>query len=195
MNDHELKQRLDQLRIPPPAEGAKERAWHRAELAFVNRTPESDNSLGRWGFKASALALAGCVLIATAFVLGRWSSAPSASDELRLLSEFQRLFPGQLQAVIRSGDRTEIVTSAEATTFSDQPLLVELREGGQWLRIVSFSGQRITAQLAGRAVTLEFLVTPAGAVIVAGDSFVWQSDRPHPVGDLAVEARRLTASL
>ncbi len=194
MNNDDLKHRL-QFRVPPPAEGAKERAWQRAEMAFLNgsREPEATNAPRSW--RVLAVAMVTCAAIAGAFFIGRRSADPALGEDIRLLAELRSLFPGQLQAIIRSGDQTEIVTSTDATTFSHQPLLVELRERGQRIRIVSFSGQRITAELDGDQITLEFLVTPAGAVIVTGDRFVWRSDQPHALGGLEINARQLTASL
>ncbi len=195
MNDDELKQRLNQLRVPPPADGARELAWHRTGLAFRNGPREPAPAEARWGLRTFAVAMAVCVVTAAAFMLGRWSNDPAPSAELRLLTEMQRLFPNQLQAVIFLDGRTEILTSEEATTFSGQPVLVALRDREHEVRIVSFSGQRITTKLDGRNVVLEFLVTPEGALIVAGDSFLWRSDRPEIVHGFQLEAHQLTAGL
>lgn len=194
MKDDDLMQRL-QLHVPPAAEGAKERAWLRAEVAFHNRSHEPKATNAHRSWRVLAVAMATCVVIAGAFILGRQSADPAPVDDLRLLAELRGLFPGQLHALIRSGDQTEILTSTEATTFSRQPLMVDLRQHGQRIRIISFSGQRITAALNGRQMALEFLVTPGGAVIVTGDKFVWRSDQPHAVDEFEIQARQLTASL
>jgi hypothetical protein len=195
MTDDELRQQLKGLPVPAPQEGAEERALHRARVAFeagrLEQPAPASGSHLRW----LLLGAVGCLLITAAFVLGRWSGTKEPTDEGRLLAEVQRLFPNQLQAIIHSRAGSDILTSSESSTFSQQPLLVELRENGYRLRIMSFSGQRISVTLHDRPITLEFLLTPDGKVLVAGDNFLWRSDRPAVVDGLQIEARALTARL
>ncbi|MEA3213172.1 MAG: hypothetical protein QOE70_6229 [Chthoniobacter sp.] len=202
MTDEELKLRLRQVPVPAPADGAQERAWHRARLAFENRAdPGVLAPSGRaWGFRTLVASLVLCGVIGAAFLAGHWSGQRSAvvaslDQDQRLLGELNRLFPGQLQAIICSGRETEIVTSSDQATFSRQPLVVELRQHDHRVRIVSFSGQRVIAEIDGQRQVLEFLLTSEGAILVSGETFLWQSDRPQIAGGFEIQARPLTASL
>lgn len=93
----------------------------------------------------------------------------------RILEELHALFPGQLAAYISTPEKSEIVTAEQSSTYSSQPVLVELRTASSTLRIVSFSGQTITTKVDDKEYSLEFLITGEGHLIIAGDDFHWHS--------------------
>lgn len=97
----------------------------------------------------------------------------------RILEELQAVFPKQLSAFIVSPEKSEIITTDRPSTFSSQPLLVELRTPKSAVRIVSFSGQTVTAKVDNQEYSLEFLITGDGHVLITGDNFHWHSADPQ----------------
>lgn len=199
MPDADLIKSLSALRPPLASEAARERALHRATLAFAaaRHTPP-DSAPEPVPRHRARLVPAGFLATVAAAVLllgaGFWmtppsrivasgpdSAADSAAQSRDLLAELNTLFPGQLNAVI---DRDGVLqldlaaTSHTSPAVADQAILVELLRDGRILRILAYSGRTVRLELDGVSLRLDPLLTSAGDVLLAGDDFVWSSARP-----------------
>lgn len=212
MTDPDLKKQLAQLATPVPDETAKGRALHRALIARDHpeaRISAAERLGARWrtsyGWLAGTAVLAIVVFVATVrFRPDAVTVAPvvagaagsSAGADLRMLTQVEGLFPGQLNAVIERDGAVKLDLSDVADTQADadeQPLVVQLERGDQRLRVLSYSGRSVTVELKGRRVTFEALVTSDGGVVLSGDDFAWSSAQPALLAGYQVQARSLTA--
>lgn len=177
MNDDELQQKLRALAVPVPDETARERARHRAFLAFSQgdpAAPERRPGILRW-----AVAVMGALALAAVFWRAQDRAHQSGPGEAAVLAQVEALFPGQLDAVIEHGDgEMRVALAAQRQPASDQPLLVEFRRGDSLVRVLSYSGRHVCVDLGGRHACFDALISDHGEVIVAGEDFLW-TERNH----------------
>lgn len=220
MSDDSLKATLRQLKVPAPNERAMQRACSRAEIAFANRPQLSadpagmaagvDRGIGlpwrrRWPLLLAGCAVAAATLTILKLNIGKHGGVSgSLGEEPRrdaaLLAEVEKLFPGQLDALVEHGTALSIDLSHStrhpklATANSpSQPLEVTLVRDGKSIRIIGYSGRDVTVQINDRQQeTFQPLMDGDGNVILVGRDFVWTSKHPSPVGGYQVEARPLT---
>jgi hypothetical protein len=190
MNDDDLKRRLSDFGAPQATETARERARHRALMAFreggVEVADESRRGLVIWalaGFAALALA-------AAIFWPGEEPSDRARSGAV-LLAQVEALFPGQLDAVIQHDGDVQLALAAVPRHASDQPVVVEFRRSGSTVRVLSYSGRRVCVDLGGRRACFEALLDKSGYVIVAGDDFVSTAEDRATAGDWKITAAAL----
>ncbi|MCC5790689.1 MAG: hypothetical protein JJT75_13740 [Opitutales bacterium] len=203
MSDRDPQLPLPSEPPPKPSQEARERAWQAARTALQESCPKPSCKISFSLFPALTLAAAACL----ALVLGGWlwwtsentstqsiaeSPEPAAPESppkdfaaleeptmaYRILEELQSLFPGQFAAYISSPEKSEIVTAESSSTYSSQPVLVELRSASSTLQIVSFSGQTITTKVEDKEYSLEFLITGDGHLLITGEDFHWHSADP-----------------
>lgn len=190
MNNEQLNELLRSVTAPPVDPAAQEKAWYRAVLAFRSRPAEP--APGRaWGrlVRLAGFAFAAVVLLGAA--VSHWNASARFPD-LRLLTEVEALFPGQLNGVIASGGQIHLDVAAQAAPFpASQPLAVTLRRGRHEIKVLGYSGRKVCVNLDGHPRNFEPLATTDGQVIVEGDDFLWSKARPVRVAGYRLEAHSL----
>ena len=88
------------------------------------------------------------------------------------MREMSLLFPGQINALIMEGERTEVdVSEFPQLQPEDQCILVTLRRGGEDINVLCFSGHTVT--LPGGNIRVQALLDGQGqAFAVVNDSLV-----------------------
>jgi len=214
LSDKELFDKLQNLETPLEDPAVKARTFERARYAFRLKEP----AVKKHGFHfmsfAMGAALSACLVF---FLVGRFDSLSDAkhstntllasktashnyyktaslSDEAekKLLLETMQTFPGQFAALVRKGERSEIILSDASTANSKQPLIIELRKGKEQQRILTFSGQRLELEINGVKRQVEVLVSGDGAILLAGIDFIWSSKQPN-TSKQEIRARSLGA--
>ncbi|MBN8711845.1 MAG: hypothetical protein BGO12_15770 [Verrucomicrobia bacterium 61-8] len=175
MKRNDLNQLRD-LPTPPPSEGARERALHRAVLAFRTRPKEVSDKASPAGMILQAVGLSLAVFLVMVWLLPSDRSEDFAVQR-RVLQEMGRVFPESLNAVIESPAGTEVDLASAGSENQDQPLLIEFSKKGRTVRVLSYSGRDVTLSIDGARVSVEGLITADGHVIVAGSDFLWTPDR------------------
>lgn len=196
MNDKDLKKSLQALPVPVPNESARERAWHRAQLAFTSARslPNTEKfvprSFVRWALPVGA-ALA---LLAT----GLWFSVRPAPENTfawnRTLQEMEALFSNRLNAIIERDGAFDVALSDDQAGAPGQPVMVEFRRGQDTFRVLGFSGRSVCVDLGGTTACFEPLVTGEGAVILSGKDFLWSPEHPAGPDGFTVHARPLPSA-
>ena len=197
MDDQTLHNLLGKLSVPLLEDVAREKARHRAEIAFANRVaafvPAQERA--RWMRKALILGFVGIgVVLICLTALQRTRSAGEPFAERKLLAEMEALFPGQLDGVISSEGNVSLDLAPKASdskSGASQPLALTLQRGRQIVRVLGYSGRKVCVNIGGRKRCLEPLVTGEGKVIVEGDDFLWTDARPIKVAGYKLEARTL----
>jgi hypothetical protein len=119
----------------------------------------------------------------------------TASIDEEILAQMKDLFGAQLNGVVEyAGESPDIQLSESAAGEAEgqaQPVVIELRRGGEIVRTLGFSGRSICMKLAGEETCIEPLATGAGDVIVTANHFCWTPQ--HPGGEL--RGYRVVASL
>ena len=183
MTDADLRSRLASLRPPAPSESARSRALFRACLTRENSAGARPavHHCERLAPGLPLLApLVAVLLLLPLFRTDRDApisqiSATSRLD-IALLDELQRLFPGQLDAVIERGGSLQLElgsTPVLDASPADQALLLELTRGTHRLRILAYSGRTVRLRIDHRELRFSPLITGSGQVMLAGDDFAW----------------------
>lgn len=196
MTDEELKSNLRTLPTPVPSGSARERAWHRTQLAFASSRSHPDTekneprSFLRWALPV------GTVLAILA--AGLWLSVrPTPENSVawnRTLQEMEALFPNRLNAIIERDGAFDLELSDDPTGAPGQPVVVEFRRGESSFRVLGFSGRSVCVDLGGTTACFEPLVTGEGVVILSGDNFLWSPDHPAEPDGFTVRARPLPSA-
>lgn len=184
-------QKLRDVPVPPPSDAAREKALHRATLAFRSRPQGgATKSAAPWWsiFQAAGFSLAVFVLMIWLLPSG---GQGDASVQRRLLEEMSSIFPESLNAVIESQAGTQIDLTAAGQESRDQPLLIEFFKKGRTVRILSYSGRDVDLSIEGTQVKVEGLLTADGHVIVAGPDFLWAPDAQTEWEGYQIRARAL----
>jgi len=198
MKEQELRKLLASVTPPAADEAARGRALHRAMLALSragDAVQEANDVPGkrisyRWAALCGVMLIAGLVMVGPL----RLTQHVEVTEDLRTLAQVEGLFPGQLNAVIEGNGEVRLDLAGQAAESStDQPVVVELERGGNRLRVLSYSGRRITLNLKGRRLTFDVLVTSDGRVVLAGDDFAWSSTERQSLSGYRVQARSLSA--
>jgi len=208
MNDETLRKKLQELATPPVEDSAREKALHRAQIAFLQGPSEelSKNPLkSRWTPAFVAVVLLGLLWFAIphggmeSLSLSNISILSSHSHDVgesqpsaKLLMEMEALFPGQIDAVILQGKDVKLDLSDAPERDSQQPLVVTLRRGDQTVQVLAYSGRKVCVELGGHRECFEPLVTADGNVILSGDDFVWDEKSARRVAGYSVQARSLS---
>lgn len=162
MNDNELRDLLLASQPPGANEAHTARALERALVALRN-APQMEKK-SSWGLRV-AIAAAACVAcVLLAFVLNGKGDDSSA----HVLTEMERVFPGQLQAVILNGSQTDLRLSMfpENELSTDQRVRVIVETGTEKTEILTYSGRLVCIPLKSGPLCLTPLLTAKGDVIV-----------------------------
>jgi hypothetical protein len=197
MNDDVLRRRLHDLRAPEASASARERARHRALVAFQQGGSVSAEEPAPRGFDWSwcpALALA-LVVTLLPFLFFPRPNPENLADDRQILQQMEKLFPNQINAVVEENGKVDLSITESPVVGADQPVLVIFQQGRETIRVLSYSGHRVCLMLGQKKNCLEVLATPTGNVILEGDDKVWvASDHPEIAG-YAVRAQTLEAPL
>jgi len=162
MNDNELLNLLLESQPPGANEAHAARALDRALVALRNAPKMEKKS--SWGLRVAiaAAACVACVLLAFVF---HWKGEDSS---MRLLTEMEHVFPGQLQAVILNGSQTDLRLSMfpESELSTDQRVRVIVETGTEKTEILTYSGRLVCIPLKSGSLCLTPLLTAKGDVIV-----------------------------
>lgn len=198
MTDDNLKRKLRELVVPAPDKFARDRAWHRARVAFLSSGSGPTESLGEKppaGFAFFRWALPIVVVVAAAVI---WLLAlPSRENTIawnRLLQEMETLFPNRLNAVVERDGAFEVELSEENPGAPGQPIIMEFRRGSHALRVLGFSGRRVCVDLGGVRACFEPLVTGEGTVILSGENFFWSPEHPAFPDGLRIRVRTMPSA-
>lgn len=188
MNDDDLRQKLRALDAPASSDTARERARHRALLAFSQGGTEAAPERSGRGYGWAFAGLAALVVAAILFQ----PHPPAAPQNAAVLAQVEALFPGQLDAVIEHEDGVmRVALNARTQPVSDQPVLVEFRRGDDLVRVLSYSGRHVCVDLNGRHACFDALIGDHGEVIVAGEDFLWTEQNHASAGEWKITAARL----
>lgn len=198
MNDQELKDRLNALKIPGCDERARDRALHRATVALAN-AEEPKNEARLMGWTGRLLWTVGCAMAAAVIFVSLQAPVPliqpkaqELADDLKILKQMEALFPGQIDAVIQKSGAVNLELAAEQSLPSDQPILVRLISGKQSIQIMSYSGRKVCVELEGSRTCFEALLNNDGNVILNGRDFIWTPQLPVTVAGYRIEAKKLS---
>ncbi len=188
MNDFDLQQKLRALEAPAPSDTPRERARHRALIAFSQRGTDAVPEPPRRGYGWAFAGLAALLLVAIFF----GPHPPAGPQDTAVLAQVEALFPGQLDAVIEHEDgEMRLALAARTQPASDQPVLVEFRRGEELVRVLSYSGRHVCVDLNGRHACFDALIGDHGDVIVAGEDFLWTEENHARAGGWEITAARL----
>lgn len=198
MDDKELRDQLRKLSIPEPSDTARERARHRALLAFQHGGVEDKASHRPW-MRTMAWCSGMAAVLALVAILFLRSTSKAEMDSLakdrETLKQTEVLFPGQLNALIERDGKIRIELADRPSSPNDQPVLIQFKQNGRSFRVLSYSGRRVCVEVNGKSVCFEALVTGNDTVILSGDNFVWSSQNPTALAGYRVEAHALASTL
>ncbi len=196
MNDDELQQRLHKLTTPEPSEAARERARHRALIAFQQTgsvQPDNSTWLGfRWNWRyAVALML---ILGTLPFLFFRHPhSSENLANDRQILQQTEKLFPNQVNAVVEQNGKIDLSIAESPVVGSDQPVLLLFKRGHETIRVLSYSGHRVCLMLGKTQNCFEILATPAGGVILESEDQVWLASEHPKVAGYSLRAQTLAS--
>lgn len=169
MNDSELRKLLFEARPPAVNEAHADRALERALIALRNAPKTEEKSSWRFGVAIATAACVACVILA--FFFNRQGEDSSE----RILTEMEHIFPGQLQAVILSGSRTDLRLSKfpENELSTDQRVRVIVETGTETAEILTYSGRLVCIPLKSGPLCLTPLLTAEGEVIVVTEDIAF----------------------
>ncbi len=184
---NELETFLAQLKVPTEDESRTARALDRSLVAFRN-TPEPERRPQRVAWILAVAAATACVILALVLHV-RHEDSPA-----RVFAELEHLFPGQLLAVVRNGERTDLRLSALSNPglSTDQRVHITVQSSGETTDVLTYSGREVCIPLKSGSLCLTPLVTGEGDVLVlTDDSAFARSGRVHSA---TIRATALTKS-
>jgi len=175
MKRDELDRLLAQSRVPEPPD-----AYWDAFPGRVIRSLQADarvrDTPPRTRLLIAALAATAGVLAALSLSLWIVRPQPTPPGEAlrdgRALGAMLARFPGRLRAVTRDKEGLHTLLSSTADIATSDPVWLEIREGGTYRVIATFSGQKITTG-QGDAIVL---ADRSGHVMLIGDAFFWSQE-------------------
>jgi hypothetical protein len=196
MNDDELRRRLQALPIPPASEERRDETLRQARRALCETAAEPARRETPWWPRLPWLGAGVCAGLAVLLVLLKPAAEPAARpvDYARLFTEFEGLFPEQLEAVVSRGTQIDLQLAAAPGHASDQRLLLEFTRGAETIRVLAYSGRRVCVNLPNR-VCFEALLTAHGTVVLSSDDFAWISGETSDLHGYRLTARPLPRSV
>jgi len=198
MNDDDLQQQLRKIMAPSASATTRDRARHRALLAFQasSSRPGEDPVKSRftWNWRY-AVALSVVLGILPFLFFSRSHSPENLAADRHILEQMEKLFPNQVDAVVVENGKVDLSIAQSPVLGADQPVLVLFKRGRETIRVLSYSGHHVCVKLGQSQSCFEILATPSGGVILEGKDQVWLASE-HPVVDgYSVRAQSLKASL
>lgn len=196
MNDEELQQRLRQLTTSNPSETARERARHRALIAFRQRGSAQSDKFGRQGFQWNwryAVVLALILGTLPPLFFGHSRNSENLANDRQILRQTEKLFPNQVNAVVEENGKIDLSIADSPVVGSDQPVLLLFKRGHETIRVLSYSGHRVCLMLGKTENCFEILATPTGGVILEGEDQVWLGSEHPKVAGYSLRAQTLAS--
>jgi hypothetical protein len=185
-DDRKLEQVLCSLEINPALAVVRDKARHRALVAFRNHpSPAKNCSRLPWWFCFFASA---AVLMVAALVM--LPKSGSCIGNQNVFSEVESMFPGRLLAVIKDGDQLDIKLSDSIETLpNDQRILITFRKNTRLIQILTYSGQPVNVKLDGRTAALTPLLSNDGSVMIVTDSRLLHGSKNSGFDGFSVSAK------
>ena len=171
--------------MPAANESHTARALDRSLIALRNTSREQRQPVwSAWIF--AAVAATACAVLALVLHI--------QPDDPRVFAEIERLFPGQLLAVIQNGGKTDICLSAVPgpELSPDQRVRITVRSGGETANVLTYSGNKICVPLKSGSISLTPLVTGKKEVLVITDENAFE--RSGRTRSATIKASTLTTS-
>jgi len=208
MTNDELKNILEQPDVPDLDDAARERIVTSAAIRYRHaaRVPETNTKSSSGGWLASTLKPLMVAVAALVLVIAIQNSLPggnsngsgtSSTDRYSaaVFSEYQLLFQHELRAVVvRNGD-VDVVLGGQASQQINPLVVIRVEADGQPIYITAYSGQTIEADIGGKSVTLDILMTADQEIVLASDEFMLDSGVLHGPDDFVADAHVLEVSL
>jgi hypothetical protein len=195
MNNDSLRRQLRELAHPSPSEAARDRAKHRALLAFQKAESAGHTAASAFRIRiwqgATALAVLAAVIFAALWLYPR-GSTENLADDRKMLREVEQLFPHQLNAVVEKGGQTDLSLTQVDEVGANQPVLLIFKRQNEVVRVLSFSGHRVCVPLGAHEACFEVLETADGGVILEGDKDVLLASRHPVIAGYSLRARTLS---
>jgi hypothetical protein len=197
MNDLELNQILKRVQ-PPPRSHDYWADFPGRVIRQLNRPPGRPLPESRPRPRLVWAGAAGLFCLLMGFALGHWWTRPRNGREAaflqngKMIREVLATFPNQVRAILQDESGLSLVLSDRADVPPSPPLWVRFCHAGRCATLVTFSGQEV--QVGGQKFTV--LSTPANAVLLVGDHFVWSSvDQGLNLDDFQIQAHPLTLAV
>jgi hypothetical protein len=198
MKEDSLRQRLNELRVPPALESARSRARHRALIAFQqDRAAQPDLAETR-GFAWKWLGLVALIVLAALlpiFQVRPRTTPENVAGDRQMLRQMEKLFPQQLDSVVEENGKIDLSVAPTAMVGADQPIVVVFRKDGQSIRVLSYSGHHVCVSLGQEHRCFDLLATPSGGVILEDGDRLLTAQGHSVVAGYSVQAQTLEASL
>ena len=167
INEPKPEEILQSLLIKPVSESIRDKARHRALVAFRN-APIAEKQLGRIPWWVLPLASIATLVLAALVMIPRNDTRSGSSG---MFSEIKTMFSGRLLAAIKDGNSLDL-TLADAPELlpQDQCILMTLRKRSHVVEVLTYSGQPVRLQLDGHPMELTPLVSGDGSVMIVTDN-------------------------
>ena len=178
-----MKKAWTNFKVPPPSEGAKEKAKYRAMAAFRGARETSAKPAAASFFFLRPLFLGAAAVMAAIGLMVIWPAhQPTMTNDAIVLEQMQELFGSALSAVVEKNGVLEVVTDSKRQIASVQPVVIEVQQGRSRLRILGFSGRELRIPLKGSSLRVDPLITATGDIILVGEDFVIDESSPRRNG-------------
>ncbi|MGF1678004.1 MAG: hypothetical protein ACFCUX_02295 [Candidatus Methylacidiphilales bacterium] len=202
MKHHDISEQLSSLKVPEQDPKKRDKALHRALIALKQPeapTAQDEPQAGTfvWLPLLKWTALAAVLLLLPIVYLGQNRTADPAVVDKEIMLEMERLFAGQLQAIVRKDGQIDIQLGPdEAMTrgAGDQRIRLRVESGGSKLEVLTYSGSSVCVQMEGRARCFEILMQANGGVLVISEGMVWSSETTLVVQGLRIDAMALESA-
>ena len=166
------RQLLQSLRTPPEDEEVRALALQKA-LHALQPPARLSTPLRRtapWLAVAGAL---GALVLAASWWPRHASTHTPRDSSLALMTEMEKLFPEQLDAVVGDGPEVDVdVATDAAPAAEDQRIRLTVEHGPHHLQVLTYSGRRVCLDLGGQHVCLTPLLQGDGGIFVLTDQQV-----------------------
>lgn len=190
---NQVKKKLSDLQVPNPSDAARDRAVELSWIAFQNSSKEEVQQHRRFfEFHLRSFALGGTLSAAAVLIIVLTFLKPSTplssldNTGRSILAQGQAEFPGLLKAVVFGENGSDIQLRDNPSSLPSQPIVIELRKGSEVIRVVTFSGERLSLKLGNSTYTLDVVEAGQGNkgnVIISGDNFIWSPEQDsQPLG-------------
>lgn len=187
--------KLDELKIPQASKEARQRTIKMSLDQYDQSSSNQQYLVVFW----RGVAVASLLLLVTLgyFNMGSNSSTNpqvanlSNQENQTILAETKSLFNKNLAAVVKQDGMYDVVLANSDNNTQEEPIIVTLEKGGKKTQIISFNGQNLDLNLAGKQISLELLLSGDGNVIVIGDDFIWSQASSTGLSDYEIHAEEL----
>ena len=180
------------LPIEPVAESVREKARHRALLAFRNAptmATKPRHQIFKWFLILTSVAV--LILVTT---LTMRTAPHTGTDSSRLFSEVEKMFGGKLIAAVKDGDSLDLkVADSSVPLAMDQRILLTLKRGSHIIQVLTYSGREVSLNLNGHPLVVTPLVSGDGSVLLVTDHNLFAGNQDSKIAGFSFTAKTLNA--